>query len=180
MIWHIFIERLWSETYLLTGNDPRYIHWQVIFWDVSIDRLWFETYELTVYDLTLIYRQVKICDIFSDRLWSEMFLLTKYALWADLCGQNASFSLFLPLFGPRRATFWTFRVCQISQTDQPGCPMCRSNLVPPHFIIYGSHIAIILKMPIFALFWAFLGPFVRPKYIKNVFSITSKIQCYKK
>ena len=27
--------------------------------------------------------------------------------------------------------------------------------------------AIILKMPILALYWAFLGPFVRPKYIIN-------------
>ena len=135
-----------------------------------------------------------------------------------MCGQKAIFSLFGPIFEPRRATFGTFWVWQMAKINQPGCLYWWSNLVPPLptqnrpsgqiceikrlFLAYfgpflslvrphlghsgsgkwvklinldvlsavptlfqhvpinrGSHMAIILKMPISALFWAFWGLF---------------------
>ena len=48
-----------------------------------------------------------------------------------MCGQNTIFILCWPLFGPHRATFGTFWILKMSQNDQPGCPMCCYNLVPP-------------------------------------------------
>ena len=154
-------------------------------------------------------------------LWREGFLKNKFWL----------------LFGPRRATFKTFRVWQMAQTGLSGCLHLCSNLFTPlptknmpyelicvakmlfsaYFCPFlapigpylgnswfckraklinldvlcvvptlfqpvslnrGSHMAIFLKMPILALFWAFWGTFVRSKYIINVFSFTSTIQCY--
>ena len=47
------------------------------------------------------------------------------------------FSLFWPLFVPRRVTFGTFWVWQMGQTVQPGCPECRCNLFPTCSTIYG-------------------------------------------
>ena len=53
------------------------------------------------------------------------------ALWADLCGQKAIFSLFWPHFGPSKATFRTFWVLQKAPTVLSKCSYCFSNLVPP-------------------------------------------------
>ena len=44
---------------------------------------------------------------------------------------KGDFSLFCPIFGHGRATFWTFLVLQMAQTGLSGCLYWCSKLVPP-------------------------------------------------